>query len=108
MHRSSLYYIGWKAYFGRRRASIHRGCGDDVRNTVRDESPADRDPFIPNLLIRAYKPITPADVNEGKKNWKNTAPVSDGITVANVKRCPDHFLAAFFNILLYHRTTPAT
>ncbi|GJQ82287.1 hypothetical protein Trydic_g18627 [Trypoxylus dichotomus] len=50
-----------------------------------------------------YKPVTKEEIAASIGTWANSAPGPDGITIAQVKRCPTSLLEVIFNIVHYRR-----
>ncbi|KAK9701489.1 Reverse transcriptase (RNA-dependent DNA polymerase) [Popillia japonica] len=62
----------------------------------------------PKETANLYRPVGEEEIRSSVRNWSNSAPGPDGITIAQVKRCPTNLLEALFNIVLYRRMTPST
>ncbi|GLV46633.1 hypothetical protein CBL_20908 [Carabus blaptoides fortunei] len=68
-----------------------------------DPSPLDDEQTTTEPHIFVHLPITCEDIKAATSSWKPSAPGPDGITVSQIKSCPEHVLGIMFNIVLYQR-----
>ncbi|GLV33435.1 hypothetical protein CBL_20174 [Carabus blaptoides fortunei] len=80
---------------------------DLYRGIFESPSPPDPEPVTPEPHISVHLPVSEDDIEAATSTWKHSAPGPDGITVAQVKRCPRQLLCSLFNIVLYRRFTPS-